>query len=37
MQIILDFLDGRNHRMTTVARQGNEELQRREEANDREG
>ena len=36
VQILLDLLDECNHRMTTVARQGNEELPRRKEANDRE-
>ena len=36
VQNLLDVLDGRNQRMTTVARRGNGELQRRDEANDRE-
>ena len=36
VQILLDLLDERNHRMTTVARLGDEELQRREAVNDRE-
>ena len=36
VQILLDVLDERNHRMTTVERHGNEELQRRGEVRDRE-
>ena len=36
VQILLDVLDGRNRRMATAARQGNEELHRFGEANDRE-
>ena len=36
VQILLDLLDERNHTTTTEARQGNEDMQRCEEVNDRE-